>query len=124
MAAVPDPLHPPAVAAAPIALVARGTANVDAAEPQALDRPQLPTQDVRNSDSSVDSLSDDNFQNFRKVSEAPLGLGPVEQKLPAEAIPTNRQPSRQFFRRIYNWLTIAKLALSGRELFVNLVDIS
>ena len=60
LAAAPAPIPPPAVAAAP-ALMAPDTADVEAPEPQVLERPYLPTQDVRFSDSSDDSLNNDAF---------------------------------------------------------------
>ena len=46
LTAVPAPLPPPAVTAAPALLVAPDPVDV-AAEPQTPERPQLPTQDVR-----------------------------------------------------------------------------
>ena len=51
LAAAPAPLHLPAVAAAP-ALMAPDTAGSEVVEPQVVERPQLPTQDARLSDSS------------------------------------------------------------------------
>ena len=56
------PLHPLAVAAAP-ASVTPDTADVEVAEPQVVERPQLPTQDARISDSFDDSLPIENSQN-------------------------------------------------------------
>ena len=58
LAAAPARIPLPSVAAAP-ALVAPDTADVEAPEPQVLERPSLPTQDVRFSDSSEDSSTDD-----------------------------------------------------------------
>ena len=94
MAAAPHPLRPLAVAGASAALVAPEKADVDAAEPQALERPQLSTHDVRISASSDDALLNDNYQKTRIVSETPFGVDPVEQKLRAEAMTAGRQLSR------------------------------
>ena len=58
LAAVPVPLPAPAVAAAP-ALMAPDMVDVEAPEPQVLERPYLPTQDVPFSDSSDDSSTND-----------------------------------------------------------------
>ena len=95
------PMHPPAVPMAP-ALVAPDAAGADVAEPQVVEWPQLPTQqspvsDV--SDSSDDSLPIQNSQNFRTVSQTPLGIDPMEHRLQTEAIPTDRQPSHYLLRQ-------------------------
>ena len=87
LAAVPAPLPAPAVAAAP-ALMAPDTADVEAPEPQVLERPYLPTQDVRFSDSSDDSSTNGASLHAR---DTPSHMNSGEQRLPAEAIPTDRQ---------------------------------
>ena len=98
LAAAPAPIPPPAVAAAP-ALVAPDTADVEAPEPQVLERPYLPTQDVRFSDSSDDSSTDDASLHARTLRDTPTLLNSGEQRLPAEAIPTDRQsPLRRLSR--------------------------
>ena len=51
LAAALAPFPPPALAAAPAPLVARDIADVEVPEPQVLERPYLPTQDVRFSES-------------------------------------------------------------------------
>ena len=79
LAAAPAPLHPPTVVAAPAALVAPDTADVEVAEPQVPERPQLPTQDVCVSDSFDESLPNHYSQYFRIVSETPYGIDPVEK---------------------------------------------
>ena len=90
LAAVPAPIPLPAVAAAP-ALVAPDTADVEASEPQVLERPYLPTQDVRFSDSSDDSSTNDAPLHARTLRDTPTQVNSGEQRLPAEAIPTDRQ---------------------------------
>ena len=90
LAAAPAPIPPPAVAAAP-ALMAPDTADVEAPEPQVLGRPYLPTQDVRFSDSSDDSLNNDALFHARTLRDTPTHMNSGEQRLPAEAIPTDRQ---------------------------------
>ena len=87
-APVPVPLRLPAVAAA-TALKAPDAADVVVTEPQVPERPQLPTEAVRISDSSDDSLFNDCSQGYFILSETPLGIDPVEQRLPAEAMPTD-----------------------------------
>ena len=44
----------------------------------------------------------DNSRNSRIVSETPLGTDPVEQRPPAVAIPTDRQPSHHLLRQNVN----------------------
>ena len=90
LAAAPAPIPPPAAAAAP-ALVAPDTADVEAPEPQVLERPYLPTQDVRFSDSSDDSSTDDASLHTRTLRDTPTLMNSGEQRLPAGAIPTDRQ---------------------------------
>ena len=57
LAAVPAPLPPAALAVDPAPLVAPDTADVEALEPQVLERPYLRPQDVQFSDNSDDSLT-------------------------------------------------------------------
>ena len=64
--AVPASLPAPAVAAAP-ALVAPNTADVEAPGPQVLERSYLPTQEVRFSDSSDDSSTNDALLHARTL---------------------------------------------------------
>ena len=90
VAAVPTPIPPPAVATAP-ALMAPDTADVEAPEPQVLERPYFPTQDVRFSDSSDDSFTNDALFHARTLRDTPTHMNSGEQRLPAEAIPTDRQ---------------------------------
>ena len=90
LAAAPAPIHLPAVAAAP-ALMAPDTADVEAPEPQVSNRPYLPTQDVRFSDSSADSPTNDDSLHARTLPDTPTHMNSGEQRLPAEAIPTGRQ---------------------------------
>ena len=66
---------------------------------QGHERPQLSTKDSRNSDSSDDSSPIDNSQKIHIKSEISPGIDPLEQRLPTEAIPTDRQPSRHLLRR-------------------------
>ena len=90
LAALPAPLPAPAVAAAP-ALVAPDTADVEAPEPQVLERPHLPTQDVRFSNSSDDSFTNDALLLYRTLPDTPIYMNSGEQRLPGETIPTDRQ---------------------------------
>ena len=90
LAAVPAPIPPPALAAAP-ALMAPDTADVEAPEPLVLERPYLPTQDVRFSDSSDDSFTNDALFHGRTLRDTPTHMNSGKQRLPAEAIPTDRQ---------------------------------
>ena len=90
LAAVPAPLPAPAVAVAP-ALVAPETADVEAPEPQVFGRPYLPAQDARFSDSSDDSFTNDALFHGRTLRDTPTHMNSGEQRLPAEAIPTDRQ---------------------------------
>ena len=90
LAAAPAPIPLPAVAAAP-ALMAPDTADVEAPEPQVLERPYLPTQDVRFSDSSDGLSTDDASFHAETLRDTPTHMNSGEQKLPAEAIPTDRQ---------------------------------
>ena len=91
LAAVPARIPLPAVAADP-ALVAPDTADVEATEPQVLERPYLPFQDVRFSDSSDDSSINGAPLHARKLRDTPTHMNSDEQRLAAEAIPTDRQP--------------------------------
>ena len=90
LAAAPAPIPPPAVTAAP-ALMAPDTADVEAPEPQVLERPYLPTQDVRISDSSDDSFTNDVLFHGRTLRDTPTHMNSGELRLPAEAIPIDRQ---------------------------------
>ena len=81
---------PVGLAAAP-ALMAPDTADVEAPEPQVSKRPYLPTQDVRFSDSSADSSTNDDSLHARTLRDTPTHMNSGEQRLPAEAIPTGRQ---------------------------------
>ena len=90
LAAVPAPLPAPAVTAAP-ALVVSDTADFEAPEPPVLERPYLPTQDVRFSDSSDDSSTNDAPLHALTLRHAPTHMNSREHRLPAEAIPTDRQ---------------------------------
>ena len=65
LAAALAPIPLPAVAAAP------DTADVEAPEPQVLERPYLPTQDVRFSDSSDDSSTNDASLHARTLRDTP-----------------------------------------------------
>ena len=90
LAAAPAPIPPPAVAAAP-ALMAPDTADVEAPKPQVLERPYLPTQDVRFSDSSDDSSTKAAPLHAGTLRDTPTHINSGEQRLPAEAKPTDRQ---------------------------------
>ena len=83
LAAAPAPIPLPAVAAAP-ASVAPDTAVVEAPEPQVLERPYLPTQDVRFCDSSDDSSTNDASLHARTLRDTPTHMNSGEQKLRAE----------------------------------------
>ena len=88
--AAPAPIPLPAVAAAPT-LMAPVTADVEAPEPHILERPYLPTKDVRFSDSSDDSPTNDTSFHARTFRDTPTQMNSREQRLPAEAIPTDWQ---------------------------------
>ena len=90
LAAAPAPIPLPAVAAAP-ALMAPDTSDVEAPEPQVLERPYLPTQDVRFFDNSDDSFINDALFHARTLRDTPTHMNSGELRLPAEAIPTDRQ---------------------------------
>ena len=90
LAAAPAPIPLPAVAAAP-ALMAPDTADVEAPEPPVLERPYLPTQDVRFSDNSDDFSSTDASLHARTLRDTPTHMNSGEQRLPAEAKPTDRR---------------------------------
>ena len=90
MAALPAPLPARAVATAP-ALMAPDTADVEAPEPQVLERPYFPTRDAHFSDSSDDSSTNDASLHARTLRDTPTYMNSGEQKLPAEAIPTDRE---------------------------------
>ena len=90
LAAALAPIPLPAVAAAS-ALVAPDTAEVEAPEPQVLERPYLPTQDVRFFDSSDDLSTNDASLCARPLRDTLTYMNPGQQKLPAKSIPTDRQ---------------------------------
>ena len=90
LAAAPAPIPPPAVAAAST-LMAPDTADVEVPEPPVLERPYLPIQDVRFSDSSDDFSTTDASLHARTLRDTPTHMNSGEQRLPAEAIPTDRQ---------------------------------
>ena len=90
LAAAPAPIPPPAMAAAPD-LMSFDTADVEAPEPQVLERPYLPTQDVRFSGSSDDSSTNDASLHAQTLRDTPTHMNSGDQRLPAEAIPTDRQ---------------------------------
>ena len=90
LAAVPAPLPALAVAAVP-ALMAPDTADVEAPEPHVSERPYLPTQDVQFSDSSDDSFTNDASLHARTLRDTSTHMSSGEQRLPAEALPTDRQ---------------------------------
>ena len=69
LAAVPAPFPPPALAAAPAPLMVPDAADAEAPEPQVLERPYLPTQDVRFSESSDDSSTIDAFLHVRTLRD-------------------------------------------------------
>ena len=71
--------------------MAPDTADVEAPEPQVFERPYLPTQDVRFSDSSDDSFTNDALFNGPTLRDTSSDMNSGEQRLPAEAIPTDRQ---------------------------------
>ena len=98
LAAAPAPIPPPAVTAAPV-LVAPDIADVGAHEPQVIERPYIPTQDVRFSDSSDDFSTNDASFHARTLRDTPTHMNSGAQRLPAEAIPTDRHsPSRPLSR--------------------------
>ena len=99
LAAASTLLQTPAVTIALVALVATVNASVDAAEPQASERPHFPVRDVRASDSFGDSMPRCNSQSFRIVFKATPGFDTVEHKLPLDSICCDRQPSRHFLRK-------------------------
>ena len=89
LAAVPAPLPAPAVAAAPD-LMAPDTADVETPELQVLERPYLPSEDAHFSDSSDDFFTNDALFHARTLRYTPTHMYSGEQRLPAEAIPTDR----------------------------------
>ena len=71
--------------------MAPDTADVEAPEPQVLQRPYLPTQDIQFSDNSDDLSTNDASLYTRTLRDTPTHMNSGEQRLPAEAIPTDRQ---------------------------------
>ena len=99
LAAVLAPFPPTALPAAPAPLVAPDTADVEAPEPQALERPYISTQGVQFFDNSVDFLTNDVFLHARTLRDTPIYMNSGAQRLPAEAKPTERQsPLRSLSR--------------------------
>ena len=90
LAASPAPIPLPAGAAAP-ALMAPDTPDVETTELQVLQRPYLPTQDVRCSGSSDEMSANDAPLHARTLRDTPTHMNSGEQRLPAQAIPTDRQ---------------------------------
>ena len=90
LAAAPATIPPPAVAAAP-ALMAPDTADVEAPEPQVIEQPYLLPQNARFSDSSDDFFTNGAFFHARTLRDTPTHMNLGEQRIPAEAIPTDRQ---------------------------------
>ena len=90
LAAVPALLPAPAMGAAP-ALMAPDKADAEAPEPQVLERPYVPPQDAQFCDGSDDSLSNDALFHDRTLQDTPSHINSGEQRLPAEAKPTDRQ---------------------------------
>ena len=72
LAAEPDPFPPPALPVAPATLVAPDTADVEVSEPQILERPYLPTQDVQFFDNSDDSSTNDALFHARTLRNTPI----------------------------------------------------
>ena len=79
LAGAPAPF-PPALPAAPAPLVAPDIADTEAPEPQVLERPYLPTQDVQLSDSSDDSFTNDAFLHARTLRDNPTYMNSGEQR--------------------------------------------
>ena len=122
LAAVPTPLPAPAVAVAP-ALVAPDTADVEAPEPQVLEQPYFLTQDVRFSDSSDDSSTNDASLHARKLLDTPTHMNSGEERLPAEAIPADRQSplrplSRSQSSHAIRGAGFTTLSMTPRETFL------
>ena len=65
--------------------------DVEAPEPQVSERPYLPTQDARFSDSSDDFFTNDALFHTRTSRDTPTHMNSGEQRLPAEAMLTDRQ---------------------------------
>ena len=94
------------MAAAP-ALMAPDSADVEAPEPHVLERPYVPTQDVRFSDSSDDSSTNHGFLHARMLRDTPTYMNSGEQRLPAEAIPTDQQSPLCPFSRSQSFQAIS-----------------
>ena len=90
LVAAPAPIPLPAVATAP-ALAAPDTADAEAPEPQVLERLYLTNQDFRLFDSSDDFFTHVALLHTRTLRDTPTYMNSGEQRLPAEAIPTDRQ---------------------------------
>ena len=98
LAAVPATLPPPGLAAARAPLVAFDTADVEAPEPQVLEWLYLPPQNVRFSDNSDESLVYHALLHARTLQDTPTHMKSGEQRLTAEAKPTDWQPWRPLSR--------------------------
>ena len=90
LAAAPAPLPAPVVAAAP-ALVAPDTAGVEATGPQGLEPHYLPTKDVRFSDSSYISSTNDALLYAQTLRDTLTYMNSGEQRPAAEALPSDWQ---------------------------------
>ena len=95
LAAAPAALSPIVLAVvSPAFLMATDQADAEAAEPQALEQPQLLTQIVRFPDNFDDYLNNDTLLLTRSLRETPTCIHSAKPRLPAEAIPTYRQSLR------------------------------
>ena len=111
LAAAPAPIPLPALAVAP-ALMAPDTADVEAPEPQILERPYLSPQDARFSDSSDDFFTNDASFHTRTLRDTATHMNSGEQRLPAEAIPTDRQSPLRLFHVRQVSVQLAALVLT------------
>ena len=91
LAAVPAPLPPPALPLAPVPLVAPDTADVETPEPQDSERAYLVLKMFKFSDSSDDFSTNDALLDARTLRDTPVRMNSSEHRIPAEAIPTDRQ---------------------------------
>ena len=79
--------------------MAPDTADLEASEPQVLDRPYLPPQDAGFSDSTDDSFTNDALFQARTLPNTPTHMKSGHQRLAVDAVPTDRQsPLRPFSR--------------------------
>ena len=77
---------------------------------------RLPLEDIRFSDISDDSLSSETLQYANRLSDTPRRIAQAEQRLPAEAIPTDWQSARRLCELTYIQLIFVKLVLNERTL--------